>query len=48
MIEIIKQDRHKNEILDTEIKVIFTITVIGSELEEFKEKLKKLVDEYRI
>ena len=48
MIEIIKQDRIEGEVLDTEIKVDFTITVTGSELAEFKQKLQQLVDEYRI
>ncbi len=48
MIKIINQDRYDGEILDTTLEVNFAITIVGSELTEFKQQLKELIDKYRI
>lgn len=48
MIEIVKQDTSNGEVLDTTVKVSFTIVVAGKDWGEFKEKLDNLIAEYHI
>jgi hypothetical protein len=48
MIKVIKQDKYKGKVFDTEIKVDVTITVMGEELKQFEEELQNLINKYRI
>ena len=47
-INIINQDIIDGEVLDTDIEITEKFAVAGSQLEEFAEELKKLINKYRI
>jgi hypothetical protein len=48
MIEIVKQDIIDGEILDTQVKIEYEITVAGEHFEQFKYELEELISRFRI